>query len=323
MSKYHAFFSAIASARLTGEQSRVLFCLMSKEFEDEIWIDKAEILKKLELSDSNFSRAMKALKDKGVVIQSAAAGYDGKPKLRINLKFAGEDLNHIESPPTNDPVEIENLLYEATSVFLKELYMVHASHLVYRVIGLNAKKYRGAGAEFINFSQLLAQRTIVTGLENLFEKLGDGEGLCSIRGLMRLAKPLKIKNKQALISFVTKYGGEPSDDWHSDVEKILSKERARIGKAIKLTSALRNNRIAHLTHSVTPRQYMLPSIAETEQVIEFAHDFYSFITVGFLNSVCGAELRLSIGHSLVSLLRQRFGVTNARFDFDDQPQPVT
>ncbi len=315
MLEYQKFFESVSSARLTGEQSRVLFSLMSKEHNGELWIDRQEILKQLAMSDSNLSRSLKALKDKSIIVETPAAGYDGKPKFRINNHYMMQESDQTAEANLNNQ-EADRLLYEATSVFLKELYMVHASHLVYRIVGLNAKKYRGAGAEFINFSQMLAQRTIVTGLENLFETLGDGEGLCSVRGLMRLAKPIEIRNHDALISFVTKYGGKSTGDWYSDVQTILQKERFRIGKAIKLTSALRNNRIAHLTHSITPRQYTLPSIAETEQVITFAHDFYTFIAVGFLESSNGAELRLSIGKSLVSLLKDRFGVTDARFDFE-------
>jgi hypothetical protein len=256
-------------------------------------------------------------------LPNTADGYDGKPVLQLERNFDTIVPEFSETKQLSEEAA-DSLLYDASSVFLKELYLVHASLLVFRVIGLNAKAFSGPGAEFVHFSSLLAQRAIVLGLESLFERKDDGAGLCSVKGLLLVAQRLKLKNKTAATTFVAKYGVEPTDDWYSDVQKVLGKQEALIGQCVKLTARLRNQRVAHLSHPpLKPRQYLMPSVGTTEQVIAFAHDFYTFIVTGFLACANGAELKNSIGESVFSLLKNRFGVQKAKYDFPEEAIAVS
>lgn len=204
-------------------------------------------------------------------------------------------------------------LYDAHVLYIKELATVNQSFLIFRVVGINTKSLKGAGTEFIRFAAMLGQRNFVTGIESLFERKDDGAGLCSIRGLLSLAKDVPLNNSAAHAYFVQKYGVQPTSNWMEDVEKVLKKERQMVKSCLGLTSKIRNNRVAHLAQPVSNADVaMLPSLDASEKIIAFAYDFYCFIACGFLNSQ-GADLPDKAGRSLFELIRKKFELPSAEF----------
>jgi len=87
MEKRREFFAHVTQAKLTGEQLRVLCCLLSKEADCEIAMRQNEVAERLGLTESNVSRAVKALKDAGVLRKNDAEGRDGRPVLMIDKAF--------------------------------------------------------------------------------------------------------------------------------------------------------------------------------------------------------------------------------------------
>ena len=63
MEKHREFFAHVTKAKLTGEQLRVLCCLLSKEADCEIGMKQNEVAEILGLTESNVSRAIRALKE--------------------------------------------------------------------------------------------------------------------------------------------------------------------------------------------------------------------------------------------------------------------
>lgn len=205
-------------------------------------------------------------------------------------------------------------LYDAHVLFIKELAIVNQSYRISRVVGINTKSLRGPGMEFIRFAGLLGQRGFVTGIESLFERLNNGAGLCSVRGLMGLAAAVPLTNKQAHIRFVQKYGVNPSSDWQKDVENVLKKTEPIAKACLGLTSRVRNTRVAHLAQPLPgSSSAVLPSLDASEKIIELAYDFYLFISCGFLQST-GAELPDYAGESLLEMLKIRFELPQAKYD---------
>jgi hypothetical protein len=218
-----------------------------------------------------------------------------------------------------NPQSAWDALYDAHVLFVKELYAVRCSLDIMRIIGLNTNKLKGPGAEFVRFSSLLSQRTIVTGIENLFERNDEGTvRLCSMRGILSLAENTPLKNGEAAERFVHKYGVDATANWRADVEKVLVGQRPVVAACMKLTSPVRNQRVAHLSQpSIDGKPHMLPGIDACERIIEFAYDFYVFIATGFLNSAGGADLHDRVGKSLYALLKKRLEIEDALYDFPD------
>lgn len=212
-------------------------------------------------------------------------------------------------------------LYEAHVLYIKELANVHYALSIFKIIGLNTNKLRGSGTEFLRFSSVLAQRTLVLGIESLFERTNSGNGLCSVRGLRGLAEKVPLTNDRAAYRFLTKYGVQPTSDWQVDVEKVLDQQRPLVAECTRHTSRTRNQRMAHLVQTGTEPSapLYLPSIDVLEKVVTFAHDFYVFIASGFLQG-SGAELPDHVGNSLLGMLKERFQITDALSDF---PEPVS
>ncbi|GEM_PF-1890548 len=206
-------------------------------------------------------------------------------------------------------------LYDAHVLFIKELYTVRASLDIFKIVGLNTNSIKGPGAEFLRFSSLLSQKAIVLGIESLFERTNDGSGLCSVRGLLSLARFVPLKDTEAPKAFVSKYGITPTTNWLADIEKVLEKQRPVVAACTRLTSKIRNQRMAHLAQlHPDAKPHMLPGVDACEQVIQFAYDFYLFIATGFLHSA-GADLTKRVGTSLFSLLKKRFEIDGALQDF--------
>lgn len=87
MEKRREFFAHVTAANLTGEQLRVLCCLLANESDCDISIRQNEVAATLGLTESNVSRAIRALKEAGVLSKKDANGRDGKPVLRIDQSF--------------------------------------------------------------------------------------------------------------------------------------------------------------------------------------------------------------------------------------------
>lgn len=87
MDKSREFFAHAAKANLTGEQCRVLFCLLSEERDCDISLRQNQVAEMLGIAESNVSRAIRALKDAGLLRKQDAEGRDGKPVLMIDRAF--------------------------------------------------------------------------------------------------------------------------------------------------------------------------------------------------------------------------------------------
>jgi len=87
MERSQEFFAHAAKANLSGEQCRVLLCLLSKESDRDISLRQNQVAEMLGMTESNVSRAIKALKDAGLLSVKDAEGRDGKPVLMIDKAF--------------------------------------------------------------------------------------------------------------------------------------------------------------------------------------------------------------------------------------------
>jgi len=210
--------------------------------------------------------------------------------------------------------EAIDALYDANALFAVELYEVHSSLLIFRIIGINVERLKAQGKEFLNYSSLLSQRTIVLGIESLFERGSSKHKLCSMKGVWNLAKKVSLKNKDALDEFIKKYDIQSSGDWRADVENVLVKNRDLVRSCMKHTSEARNTRLAHLSQQT--KTLTAPPIKEMELLIEFAHDFHLFISRGFLDG-SGVQLPDRIGKSLFTMMRDKLKIENVQFDFDE------
>ncbi len=81
------FFRHVARASLTGEQLRVLMCLLSHEADGVIGIWQKEIAETLGITESNASRSIKALITAGVLEEKVTTGYKNVPIFRLNRAF--------------------------------------------------------------------------------------------------------------------------------------------------------------------------------------------------------------------------------------------
>lgn len=68
------------------EQCRVLLCL-SEERDRDISIRQNEVAEILNMTESNVSRAVRALKEAGLLSKKDTDGRDGKPVLMIDRAF--------------------------------------------------------------------------------------------------------------------------------------------------------------------------------------------------------------------------------------------
>jgi DNA-binding MarR family transcriptional regulator len=84
MERPREFFAHVTKSNLTGEQLRVLCCLLSREADCEIALRQNEVAEILGMTESNVSRAIKTLKEAGVLRKKDSEGYDGKPVLMID-----------------------------------------------------------------------------------------------------------------------------------------------------------------------------------------------------------------------------------------------
>lgn len=81
------FFRAVATAQLTGEQLRVLMCLLSREVDGHIHMWQREVAEMLGLAEPNVSRSIKALMRRGILSEKVATGHGKIPEFKIHPGF--------------------------------------------------------------------------------------------------------------------------------------------------------------------------------------------------------------------------------------------
>lgn len=206
-------------------------------------------------------------------------------------------------------------LDEANVQLGKELWLIHSSLAVYRVIGLNAGAIQKAGG-FFGFVQNQSLSAVVLGFGKVFEREPEGGfELCSVSGVFRLAKAVQIQDAAAAGTFVKRYGTIPSADWVRDVDEVFSRQRPAIQTRMQVIDRVRNTRLAHV-QQMAP-EGTLPSIAAFEELLAFAFDFHSFVNEAFLSVHSHPTLNdKQVEGSLLRVLEMT-GVANPRSQFTD------
>jgi len=197
----------------------------------------------------------------------------------------------------------------------KELWLIHSTPAVYRVIGLNAGAIPRAKG-FFGFVQNQSLSAVALGLGKVFEReKPDGYELCSVGGVLRLAKAVQIQNSAAAEAFARRYGVAPSADWVHDIAEVFSRQRPRIRDHMAVIDRVRNTRLAHI-QQMAP-EAALPSIAAFEELLAFAFSFHSFVNEAFLNVHSHPTLTdTQVEGSLLQVLKM-VGVTDPRSQFAD------
>lgn len=83
----HQFFEHVIKSNLTGEQLRVLMCMLTAEYDGFIGIRQIEIAEMLDIAESNVSRSIKALIEAGLFSKREGKGFDGRPIWQVNPVF--------------------------------------------------------------------------------------------------------------------------------------------------------------------------------------------------------------------------------------------
>jgi predicted transcriptional regulator len=81
------FFRHVATSNLTGEQLRVLMCLLSREADGYIGMWQKEIAEMLGMPGSNVSRSIKALMAAGILSEKITTGHKDIPIFALNPIF--------------------------------------------------------------------------------------------------------------------------------------------------------------------------------------------------------------------------------------------
>ncbi len=83
----HQFFERVVKSSLTGEQLRVLMCMLTAEYDGVVGIKQNEIAEMLDIAESNVSRSIKALIEAGLFNKQVEKGFDGRPVWQVNPVF--------------------------------------------------------------------------------------------------------------------------------------------------------------------------------------------------------------------------------------------
>lgn len=94
MDSKHFFFKHVVKSKLTGEQLRVLVCMLTTEMDGVIGIKQREIAEMLGIAESNVSRSIKALTEAGLLSKTVTKGFDGRPIWHIDSRFEKEARDH-------------------------------------------------------------------------------------------------------------------------------------------------------------------------------------------------------------------------------------
>lgn len=93
----HFFFKHVVKSNLTGEQLRVLMCMLTTEMDGVIGIKQREIAEMLTIPESNVSRSIKALIEAGLLSKKEEKGYDGRPIWHIDPVFGQQARDETEA----------------------------------------------------------------------------------------------------------------------------------------------------------------------------------------------------------------------------------
>lgn len=81
------FFRHVATSNLTGEQLRVLMCILSREADGDAGIWQKEIAEMLGIAEPNVSRSIKALIKADILSEKITTGYKDIPIFKLNPIF--------------------------------------------------------------------------------------------------------------------------------------------------------------------------------------------------------------------------------------------
>lgn len=91
------FFRHVASADLTGEQLRVLMCILSREADGYAGIWQKEIAETLGIAESNVSRSIKALIKAEILSEKITKGVKDIPIFKLNPVFEKQAIAETEA----------------------------------------------------------------------------------------------------------------------------------------------------------------------------------------------------------------------------------
>jgi hypothetical protein len=86
LAKKH-FFRHVATSNLTGEQLRVLMCILSREADGYAGIWQKEISEMLGIAEPNVSRSIKALMKADILSEKVTTGHKDIPIFKLNPAF--------------------------------------------------------------------------------------------------------------------------------------------------------------------------------------------------------------------------------------------
>lgn len=86
------FFRHVAASELTGEQLRVLMCLLSREADGYVGMWQKEIAEMLGITESNVSRSIRALMKAGILVEKVTTGHKDIPIFKLNLIFEKQQI---------------------------------------------------------------------------------------------------------------------------------------------------------------------------------------------------------------------------------------
>ena len=92
---YQNAISAIADMNLPNEQYRVFLKLIAKtDFENYLRISQKQIAEELQMKQPNVAKAMKALKEKNIIIEGPPAGKFKTYRLNPYVGYKGKNRKH-------------------------------------------------------------------------------------------------------------------------------------------------------------------------------------------------------------------------------------
>ena len=93
----HFFFEHAVKSKLTGEQCRVLLCMLTAEYDGDIGIKQRDIAEMLGIAEQNVSRSIKALIEAELLSKKVTEGFDGRPVWKINPMFEKQALDRVDA----------------------------------------------------------------------------------------------------------------------------------------------------------------------------------------------------------------------------------
>lgn len=103
----HQFFEHVVKSNLTGEQLRVLMCMLTAEYDGVVGIKQNEIAEMLGLAESNVSRSIKALIEVGLFSKKVEKGFDGRPVWQVNPVIPHTSFEKAVALKNSDKAKLE------------------------------------------------------------------------------------------------------------------------------------------------------------------------------------------------------------------------